>query len=203
MYLSTYSSLYFIIDTYHLEFSTVKVSLERSTRKTIKHKPELDAYALNPSFKTYQPILDIDKLDINIDLVAESVGMTSSVCSFIQKCYRLQELYFSIHANFFRNLSTSCPNLKELRLRDITTYNNVPGDDRHIIDLKDMTLQSLWLTLAHEKRSYYRMRFERYIEIPLKEEMQLLDFDSEDHYSVFCHHIDELVLNPSVNPPDY
>ena len=69
MYLSTYSSLYFIIDTYHLEFSTVKVSLERSTRKTIKHKPELDAYALNPSFKTYQPILDIDKLDINIDLV--------------------------------------------------------------------------------------------------------------------------------------
>lgn len=56
---------------------------------------------------------------------------------------------------------------------------------------------------AHEKRSYYRMRFERYIEIPLKEEMQLLDFDSEDHYSVFCHHIDELVLNPSVNPPDY
>ena len=96
MYLSTYSSLYFIIDTYHLEFSTVKVSLERSTRKTIKHKPELDAYALNPSFKTYQPILDIDKLDINIDLVAESVGMTSSVCSFIQKCYRLQELYFSV-----------------------------------------------------------------------------------------------------------
>ncbi|CEG69854.1 hypothetical protein RMATCC62417_05851 [Rhizopus microsporus] len=235
MNLNTYNSLYFIIDADHLEFSTVKVSLERSTRKTIKYKPELDAYVLNPSFKAYQPILDIDKLDINIDLVAESVGMASSVCSFIQKCYRLQELYYSvgllksfhgctysslqslhicqsnIHVNFFRNLSTSCPNLKELRLRDITTYSNVPGDDRQIIDLKDMTLQSLWLTLddmtisveANEKCSYYRPRFDSYIEIPLEEAMQLLDFDSEDYYSVFCHHADELVLKLSVNPPDY
>lgn len=56
---------------------------------------------------------------------------------------------------------------------------------------------------AHEKCSYYRPCFDSYIEIPLEEAMQLLDFDSEDHYSVFCHHVDELVLNLSVNPPDY
>ena len=137
--------------------------MEQSTRKTIKHKRQLDAYAPGLSLQTYQPISNIDKLHVSAD--SWGVGMFPSLYSFIQKCYRLQEQQFSvsilqpfcgythsssqrlhiyeseIHASILHSLSTSYQNLKELRLYDITTFADMTLERKKIVvDLQDMTL---------------------------------------------------------------
>lgn len=59
---NTYNSACFAFTTSDIGNFLIETSLERSTRKTIEHNRQLDAYAPGSSLQTYQPILNIDKL---------------------------------------------------------------------------------------------------------------------------------------------
>ncbi|RCH96146.1 hypothetical protein CU097_002401 [Rhizopus azygosporus] len=211
MFTNRRNFLEILVDSCYSQTVSIKTTLESST----KNRPRPDRLLDDPF------VLDIHELCI--ESPAESTKLSRSTSFFIKRCHQLQELQLSIHllsfygyvyeslhtlrihaatvdVGFFQCMSASCPNLKELYLRDVRIVRYNPDgsaytNDRQWINLQDLRLQKLTLNVfmafvvitTDKGCRYYFVQGAQVREITVEQAMILAGrFYNEDSYYIYC-----------------
>lgn len=109
-----------------------------------------------------------------------------------------------VHASIFHNLSTSCPNLKELRLYDITTFADTTSERKKECSrfarydiTKFISKSNYYICICNKPWGHvcYQLQNGKYKELTFKKSKETQDTVSPKRiYYVYYRHVHKFVL---------